>query len=644
AQAILNGAAASAGLGRDAEALASLAEARRLFDEEGSRVWVACADLQVAMILYRQGRLEECMVTAGACAALFHASGLRLRAAQANLLAARAALALARYDEATPLVSEVLALGQAQDIPFLTYQAHHLTAALAAARGDSEQALDSYDHAIAELERLRGRLMVEWRADFLKDKQDSYESALLLALDLDQPSRALDYAERAKSRALLDLLAYRLDLGIESREETDRPLVEELVRLRAERDRLVRRWEGQGATREGTPDPGEGQPVAQQEILALEKQITGLWHRLLIHNASYARDAALWQVRAEPVQPYLAADTLLIEYFIARGELVVFLVTRGSIEARRLPGVLPAVQQASRLLWLNFRAMPARLRRNSAAALLPNARGLLQQLHTLLVTPLADALSAYPRLLIVPHGSLHYLPFHAFHDGEHYLLEQHEIGYLPGASFLRYTQEAQPNASGLAAFGHSRGRLLPHALHEATTVAALMGGDAFLEEEASLAQVRRAAANCRVLHLATHGDFRPDNPLFSGLALADGWLTTLEIFSLRINASLVTLSACQTGRNVVAGGDELLGLMRAFLYAGAVSLVLSLWPVEDLATARLMQSFYRNLAAGAHKGAALRDAQLQFVRGQSGVEDVTELHAHPYFWAPFLLIGDGGPL
>ena len=101
-----------------------------------------------------------------------------------------------------------------------------------------------------------------------------------------------------------------------------------------------------------------------------------------------------------------------------------------------------------------------------------------------------------------------------------------------------------------------------------------------------------------MLHLATHGDFRADNPLFSGLALADGSLTTLDCFNLRLRASLVTLSGCQTGRSVVSGGDELLGLTRALLSAGAASLVLSLWAVEDISTARLMEAFYRNLAAG----------------------------------------------
>jgi len=152
-------------------------------------------------------------------------------------------------------------------------------------------------------------------------------------------------------------------------------------------------------------------------------------------------------------------------------------------------------------------------------------------------------------------------------------------------------------------------------------------------------------ADSRILHLAAHGDFRPDNPLFSGLAVADGWLTTLDIFNLRLAASLVTLSACQTGRSVVGGGDELLGLMRAFLSAGTASLALSFWAVEDRSTARLMETFYEKMAEGYSKGAALRYAQLQFTQQQSDMDqDAAAAYAHPYFWAPFFLVGDAGPL
>jgi CHAT domain-containing protein len=216
--------------------------------------------------------------------------------------------------------------------------------------------------------------------------------------------------------------------------------------------------------------------------------------------------------------------------------------------------------------------------------------------------------------------------------GEKYLIEKFEISYLPASSLLRYCRTAEKGNGGVLALGYSSDGRLPHAAEEAETIAGSWQGQLLVEESATLTNLQKNAAHFRVLHLATHGEFRPDNPLFSGLMLADGWLTTLDIFDLRLQASLVTLSACQTGRSVVGGGDELLGLLRAFLAAGAASLVSTFWAVEDSTTAALMQAFYQALAAGRTKGAALREAQLKFI------------DKHPYFWSPFFLSGDTGPL
>ncbi len=202
-----------------------------------------------------------------------------------------------------------------------------------------------------------------------------------------------------------------------------------------------------------------------------------------------------------------------------------------------------------------------------------------------MLAPFIGILETCRRLTIVPHGMLHYLPFHALHDGERYLLERFELHYLPAASLLPYCNALVPAEGGALVFGHSGGGQLPYTVLEAHAVAAKVGGQVYLESGATVETFLEEAANKQVIHLASHGDFRPDNPLFSSLSLADGWLTTLDVFGLKLEASLVTLSGCQTGRSVLGGGDELLGMMRAFLYAGAASLALSLWVVEDRSTA-----------------------------------------------------------
>lgn len=634
---------AHASLGQYDAAIGSLEEARAIFTHIGNPAWQAAADLEIAGVQRFCGQLEQSLALALRCSETFGQLQLPVEQAQAHLVAARAALRLERLQQAGELARLALASGQAMDIASLIFQAYHLLGHAATGQGRPAEALESYDLAVEHLERLRGRLMVEFRADFLEDKTAVYEDTVLLCVALDRPQRGLEYVERAKSRALVDMLAYRLDVGIEARTPEDQPRVEELLRLRAQRDLMVRRWQGQEQLRvRGAAVDGREQ--IEQEVLEIESRITGLWHKLLVRNADYARDAALWRVQVEPVQPYLDDETALVEYFVARGVLLAFVATRREITVHRLAGDLAAIQSSHRLLRLNLDAAP-RSPAERLHALTANAQALLHRLYQQLVQPLDPVLRGYPRWMVVPFGPLHYLPFQALHDGSHYLLERHEISYLPGASLLRYCLEPRQAAEGLAAFGHSFDGHLPNTVQEAAAIHQIFGGELYTEAEATPAHFRATAGQRQVLHLAAHGNFRPDNPLFSGLALADGWLTTLDIFSLRLNASLVTLSACQTGRSALGGGDELLGLMRALLYAGAASLVLTLWTVEDRTTSDLMQRFYGNLAAGQRKGSALRQAQLACIRpGSTGPDGEQARCAHPYFWAPFFLVGDPGLL
>jgi CHAT domain-containing protein len=641
--AVLDEAVAYAGMKRLDEALVSLQEARRIFVEQGTPSWVEMVDLEIAALYLRKGQFEAGYQAALACTRLFE--NQPVKRAQANLIAAKARLASGCPDEVEALVKQALQGEEVNNLPALTYVAHAVLGKLAEEKGEYRQALDEYEFAIQSLEILRGRMMVEFRADFLEDKQSLYEDVVSLYIDLGYPQQALQHAERAKSRALLELIAYRLDLGLAVLDSDDKVLAAELVRLRAERDRLYRRWESDMVKEEMRLRGGqvfeEGVHQAQAEVISIEKRITGIWHKLLIHNAAYARDASLWQVRVEPVQPYLQADTLLLEYFFTHDQVCLFLVGHDSLQALRLQAGKAEIQRLLQRLWLNWKAATTQPV-SEAAKLKPNADGVLGQLERLLLAPVGEHLAAYHKLVIVPHGILHYLPFHALFDGQDYLIANHEISYLPAASFLRYSQETQREGSGFLVAGNSYGGRLPFTTEEAGTVARLWNAKPLIEEQATLARLQQEAPGRRGLHLATHGSFRADNPLFSGLALADGWLTTLDIFNLRLQASLVTLSACETGRSLVAGGDELLGLMRAFLYAGAASLVLSQWVVDDRSTARLMERFYTHLANGLSKGAALRQAQLSFLAEQPPASGGPAAYSHPYYWAPFFLVGDNG--
>lgn len=645
AQAILNEAMAYAGLKRYDLALRSLDDARGIFEQEGNQVWAVITDLERAALLYLQGAFAGSLKAARESVSVFKTHNLPVREAQANLIGARAALALQEYDAAQALTNEAVAIAEGTGLPTLRYQCHHLLGILASTRHDPQSALKEFEQAITHVERLRGLLMVEYRADFLQDKQAVYEDAVALCIQQADATGALNFAERARSRALVDLLAYRLDLGLRARSSADTRLIEELTDLRTERDRLYRRLETREAQWADAGGAGSESSQTRRDILDLEDRVTELWHRLLVRNADYARDAALWQVRTEPVQPYLDPATLLVEYFAVQDHLFVFLVSTEHIEVRRISTPLPQILNLIRRALLNLQTAPHSATVEMTRQLTKNFQGIAGQLYEILIAPIAHALDAYARLIFVPYGPLHYFPLHALYDGHCYLLSKYALSYLPSASLLSYLQQdrvSPPAHAGQAralVMGHSYGGRLPHTLAEAGTIATLFKTEPVLDADATVARLKTQAPDAQVLHLATHGEFRPDHPLFSGLAFADQWLTLLDIFNLRLNASIVTLSACETGRSVIGGGDELLGLMRAFLYAGASSLLLCLWTIEDRSAAELMTRFYRNLDGARSKADALRRAQMDFVTGRVD-GDRRESLAHPYYWAPFFMVGD----
>jgi tetratricopeptide (TPR) repeat protein len=639
AQAQLNEATAYAGLGRHDEARAALAEARGHFLAENNALWAALTDLEGAAVLARLGRHEESLDLALSCSGAFWSGGLPVEQAQSSLAAARAALALGRDDEAARLALIAQREGESADLPSLLYPAHHLLALLAERAGELGAALAHAEQAMAQLERLRRQLMIEHRAEFLEDKGAVYEDAAHLALELGRPQAALAVAERARSRALVELLDYHLRIGIQERAPEDAPLVAELLRLREERDTLYRRWVGhrEVAVR-GWTSPAGDQREVQTQVIAIERRITELWRQLLVRNADYTRDADLWEAGVAQALPILPEGAVLVEYFCARGQWLAFAMIGECVSVARLPISTDEIERLMRLLQLNLRTVAAQ---GVAAAprLEAAAINIGQALYRGLLAPVAHLpgrpLDAARELIIVPHGPLHYAPFHALHDGQSYLSARFLMGYLPSANLLARAPRAEAQVAPFV-LGLSAGGTLPHAVAEAQAVAALLGAEPFLEEEATVEALRERGRSARLLHLATHAEFRQDNPLFSGLALSDAWLTTLDIFGLELQASLVTLSGCHTGRNVIGGGEELLGLARAFMAAGASSLLLSLWAVEDESTAEFMAYFYAALAGGATKAEALRSAQRAFQTNPS--------RRHPYFWGAFALVGEMGAM
>jgi len=340
--------------------------------------------------------------------------------------------------------------------------------------------------------------------------------------------------------------------------------------------------------------------------------------------------------RSEPLdvparQEALGRDTALVEYTSLGGELLAFVVTGEGVEVVR--GLADEREVNEALGQLRFqigslRYGSARMR-SHLASLTERARRHLAALYDLLLSRVEPAIGDR-RLVVVPHRALHYVPFHALHDGGAYVVERREVSYAPSATVLGYCLARPSRPFERALLLGVADEQTPRVRDEIEALAPLFpNAEALLDERATVNALRERAPDADVLHLACHGQFRPDSPLFSSLRLGDGWLTARDAYTLDVGAGLVTLSACETGVSAVAPGDELIGLVRGFFYAGAPSLLLSLWTVDDEATSELMTDFYTHLRAGGRPAAALRAAQLRQMQDRP----------LPFFWSPFVLTG-----
>jgi len=264
-------------------------------------------------------------------------------------------------------------------------------------------------------------------------------------------------------------------------------------------------------------------------------------------------------------------------------------------------------------------------------------------LYRALIEPLKPYLST-SHLVIVPHGELHYLPFAALTDGTRYMIDDYTLAYLPSVSAWPHIQQntghanANPLILGNPATDNADLKPLPHAESEAQAIAELYQIAPLLGSNATESALRVQVEQAGVLHLAVHGSYNSNNPLYSTLYMApdaenDGLLETHEIYGLKLsNTDLVVLSACQTQLGQLSSGDELVGLTRAFFFAGTPSVLASLWSVDDRATQLLIETFYTHWRQGMGKARALQQAQIE-VRAE---------YPNPYYWAAFVLSGDEG--
>jgi tetratricopeptide (TPR) repeat protein len=552
--------------------------------------------------------------------------------------------------------------------------AHHIGLALSyEGMGNYEGAKGHFNRAIAAIEDQYKTLEFSDRISFLSgqtragiSRLEPYEGMVRVLLKEKKAGYerySLIYAERIKSRTFLEMLASR---GVSGRKEDetvlrqDRSYQEQIIVLRKRLETLE----------------GLGSKASQGEKGEVEKEFNHVSARYesFLQDVKLKGDEVGSMIGAESIsiskiQSLLDTTTTLLEYLTAKDKVYAWLLTKDSvnvyemdlgvkkkepmppssaslIEARVNDFLLPNISNKPRkaadpiIIYIpsdeKKETMQAERERNRQ-----RFSQSVQDFHKDMISPVEKDIQTR-NLIIVPHGVLHKVPFAALSDGKQYMADKYSLSILPAASVIEYVvKKRKTSKSNILALANPKTDYVPldFAEVEGENISKLFSGrEVYTLDKATESIAKSKSSTFNVIHFASHGQFNEKQPLQSGLLLAkdkenDGFLQVHEIFSLDLkNANLVTLSACETALSKIQGGDDLVGLSRGFIYAGTPSLLASLWEVDDKSTSILMESFYKNWLKGMSKPDALREAQLELKK--------IPQYSHPFYWAPFIMIGD----
>jgi len=617
--------------GQAFEAVKLFAQAKEMFIRDQNQVWPSLIHLYEALVLFTEGRLFEARRLCAAAREFFRTSSMRGKAVLADLLLARIALCLSDAKLAKQHCGTALADLVTLDSPTLLYQAEFLMGEIERITGNEDAAYESYCRARAAVERLRSSLRgEELKIAFFENKLEVYESLVDICLRRQNSfEEAFAYIEQAKSRTLMDLLNQPVHVPAAAD-----PGQSELVRsIRNLREEL--NWYYNLIEREQLRPEERSQERVQQLEQQARSRESDFMRAVKEATVAEANEAGLQvpsNMSLEEIRSVLPADTALVEYFCTHDRSIACVVTRDKLH------IYPVTVQSriqKLLQFLQFQMSKFRLDPRYVATfsqpMLKSTEAHLKDLYQELIAPIRHLFDAR-HLVFVQHGLLHYVPFHALHDGESYLVDKFSISYAPSASVYAHCQTKPVNASGTSLILGVPDERTPAIRAEVNALAQLLpDAKLFLGEDATEDVLRTYGPRSKSVHIATHGYFRQDNPMFSSIRLGASHLSLYDMAHLQLPVELVALSGCATGLNVVTPGDELMGLVRGLLQAGAQSLVLSLWDVHDDSTKEFMVEFYTRLQQGSSKAEAMRTAYLR----------LRESRPHPYHWAPFLLIGKG---
>ena len=486
---------------------------------------------------------------------------------------------------------------------------------------------------------------------------DAYEGmvrAIIKEKNKGYQKEALLYAEKVKSRTLLEMLAARGAKGVRKKGREvlarDRRFQQEITMLRKRVSIL---------TDLGTKAPKGEKELVEQGLNKTLQDYERFINEVKLKDTEMASLITVEATPIEKIQSLLDPSTTVLEYFTTKDKTYAWLITRDRVSVHELNlGKKSLLAMVNELLLPNISNRSRRpepfitlstgkpqagetgkqQRKKNRQRFLKATRDFYRSI----LGPLEDSIRT-DRLIIVPHGALHKVPFAALNDGKQFLVDKYALSAAPSSTVLDYViKKRNRNLGRFLAFSNPETDYVPlgFAEIEVSEISGLFSKkEIYFRGEATEGRAKGRTNSPDIIHFACHGEFNDKQPMQSGLLLSkdadnDGYLQVHEIFGLDIgNANLVVLSACETGLSKIYGGDDLVGLSRGFIYAGTPSLMATLWEVDDRSTAILMKEFYKNwYTKGLSKPEALRQAQLT-------LKDMPE-YGHPFHWAPFIIIGD----
>ena len=529
-------------------------------------------------------------------------------------------------------------------------------------RPDSARA--AYQRSVEWIDHMRGNLTLEeFKSAFSNNKVNVYNRYIQLLLDKPEECGvpreqavllAFDLNEQSRSRAFLDMLAGR---NISPRQDADTMLLRREYMLRLKIGRISNQLQRQKS------DHSSHQELTK-EWLNTQTEHQQMIRQIKMSNPDYENILPVQPPKVGEISASLNSTTALIEYWVGPDAINIWIVRKNSVKAI-------TVRVTQKDLFREITYCRNSITNNSPDA----ARQSLSKLGEWLIRPALSYLNGISDLVIVPHRRLHFVPFHALIIDNKYLIESHVLRYTPSAAiFARLNSKPATKTERLLAMALGNSKLegfnaLPGTSAEVSGIARLYpGGNIRTSTDFNENILRRDIQSATQIHLATHGVLDAERPLNSYLLMHpgdedDGHLTINEILDLKLRARLVTLSACETGLGSISEGDELVGLSRAFLYAGSSGIIVSLWKVDDASTAWLMTRFHQYLTAHHPAPTALAMAQrdlLQLNLSDNNTRGITKTEQdpkvlqelrllgqdagkNPYFWAPFIFIGNDTP-